>query len=36
VTGNVMGQPLEALGVAAHYQQDWSGHVCHRNLSEKK
>jgi hypothetical protein len=32
----VVGQPLEALGIAAHHQQNWSGRVCHRNLSKKR
>jgi hypothetical protein len=36
VTRYVVSQPLEAFRIAAHYQQDWSGRVCHRNLSKKR
>ena len=25
MTGDMVGQPLQAFGVAAHHQQDWTG-----------
>ena len=30
MTGDMVGKPLQALGVAAHHQQNWTGRVCHR------
>jgi hypothetical protein len=31
----MVGQPLQAFGVATNHQQDWTDLVCHRNQAAK-